>query len=121
MNILWVSAILFGAILPCPLPEISGIKEACAVVLEDAVFVAVIPDGATGYEGKSASLQEAADRIAEENDRCVILTEDLLTYLTLLRMRKRGADEYERRNLLSRLDRIRENCYYGKTKMLEEG
>lgn len=107
-----VSAILFGAISPiaADLPE--GVKAAEVLLVEDEVVAAVVPDGIASYEEKDKLLQEVADRLAEEEGKSVILTQDFLTYLILLRMEKRGINAYERENLASRILRLKDTCYF---------
>ena len=112
MNILsLISAVILSAMTPVSLPEISGIKEGQAIVIGDAAVVAVIPDAHTGLDAKTETLRSAAEQLGKEWDKEVILTEDLLTYMTLSRIEKRGADDYERRNLAARLSRVKSYCY----------
>lgn len=107
-----VSAILIGGIAPlaAELPEC--VKAAEVVLIEDEVVAAVIPECNASYEEKSRSLQEAADILSKQQGKRVLLTQDLLTYLILFRMRKRGVDAYERKNLASRLAKVKDTCYY---------
>ena len=112
MNILTlISAVLVSAIIPVACPDLPGVKETRAVVIDDVAVVAVLPDVHAGLEEKTETLSNAASSIGKQLDKEVVLTEDLLTYLTLSRIVKRGADDYERRNLAARLSRINAYCY----------
>ena len=112
MNILsLISAVILSAITPVSLPELSGIKDGQAIMIGEAAVVAVIPDAHTGLDAKTETLRSAAEQLGKEWDKEVLLTEDLLTYMTLSRIERRGADEYERKNLASRLSRIKAYCY----------
>ena len=112
MNMLTIiSAVLISAISPITVPDLPGIKDARAIALEDAYIVAVIPDAYAGLDAKSDALRSAAESLGEEWGAEVILTEDLMTYMALSRIEKRGADDYERRNLAARLNRIRTFFY----------
>ena len=109
-----VSAVLVSAISPIALSPVSGVKEVCAVVVEDQVIVAVLPELFTGYEQKTEALRQAAASLGESLGKDVLLTDDMRTYLILSRIKKRGVDDYERKNLASRLPKIKAYCYAGK-------
>ena len=112
MNILTIiSAVLISAITPVSTPELEGIKEARAVFIQEQAIVAVIPEVYCCIEAKNQTMKKAAEALGEEWDREVILTDDLLTYMTLSRIEKRGADDYERKNLAARLSKINTYCY----------
>ena len=112
MNILTIiSAVLISAITPVSLPELEGIKDARAVFIDDQAIVAVIPEAYCGIEAKNEKMRRAAERLGEEWDKEVVLTDDLLTYMILSRIEKRGADDYERKNLAARLSKINAYCY----------
>ena len=106
-----MSAVLISVISPVTLPDLTGIKDGCAVFVEDQAIVAVIPEPHVGLEAKSETMRRTAETLGENWGREVIVTEDMLTYLVLLRIGKRGADDYERRNLAARLARIKTYCY----------
>lgn len=115
MNLLsLVSAVLVSVVAPIEVPPISGVKEVCAVVVEDQVIVAVLPEFFTGYEQRTEALRQATACLGNSLEKDVLLTDDMRTYLILSRIKKRGADEYERRNLASRLPKIKAYCYAGK-------
>ena len=115
MNVLsLVSAVLISAISPIAVPPVSGVKEVCAVVVEDQILVAVLPEPSAGYEQKTEALRAAAAFLGESLGKDVLLTDDMRTYLILSRIKKRGADDYERKNLASRLPKIKAYCYAGK-------
>ena len=101
-----LSAIMFSVVEPVAVPSLSGIRQGYAVFVENTAIVAVIPDPHFGYEAKNKTLSSAASSLGEKWGREVVLTEDLLTFLTLCRIHKRGADEYERKNLASRLPKV---------------
>ena len=112
MNIIsLISAVLISAIAPVSLPELPGIKDGCAVFIEDQAIVAVIPEAHSGLEANTDTLRHATESLGESWNKEVVLTDDLLTYMVLLRMKKRGVDDYERRNLASRLSKIKSYCY----------
>ena len=112
MNVIsLVSAVLLSVISPVDLPELSGVKEGYAVIVEDQAIVAVLPDIFVGYEEKSEALKGAAASVGEEWQKDVLLTDDMLTYLILSRMQKRGVNDYERKNLAARLPKIKAYCY----------
>ena len=112
MNVLsLLSAVMISALCPITLPATVGVKDGYAVIVEDQVLVAVIPDPCFGYEQKAQTLRQAAESVGKTLGKDVFLTDDMLTYLILSRMKKRGASDYERRNLASRLPKIRSYCY----------
>ena len=112
MNILsLISAVIISSLTPVAVPELSGIKDGRAVFVDEVAVVAVIPEAFVGIEEKTESLKNATESLGEIWGREVILTEDLLTYMTLSRIEKRGADDYERKNLVARLSRIKSYCY----------
>ena len=114
-----ISAILFGTISPLALELPVGMRDARAVLSEECVLVAVLPESYFGYGEKTARLQEIAKDIAEEQGKSVLLTEDFLTYLILIRMEKRGADEYERKNLVSRLAQTAQSIFFAEAALEE--
>ena len=112
MNILsLISAVLISAITPLDFPELPGIKEGRAAVVENQVIVAVIPEAHSSIETKTETLRQATETLGEQWGKAVVLTDDLLTYMILSRIEARGADEYERKNLAARLSRINAYCY----------
>ena len=112
MNVLsLVSAVLISSVSPIALPAFSGVKDACAVVVEDQVVVAVLPKLSSGYEQKTEALRQAASSLGKGLKKDVLLTDDMRTYLILSRIRKRGASEYERKNLAARLPKVKAYCY----------
>ena len=113
MNVIaLISAILFGTITPLPVDFPEGIKAGVALSVDGYVLAAVIPDVVIGYEEKTTLLENAAESLATALGKKVILTQDLLTYLILLRIEKRGADRYERENLAARILNHRDNCIH---------
>lgn len=106
-----ISAVLISAISPIAVPDLPGIKDARAIALDDQYIVAVIPDAYAGLDAKSDALRTATETLGEEWDAEVFLTEDLMTYMSLARIEKRGADEYERKSLAARLNKIHAYCY----------
>ena len=96
---------------PVSLPDVSGVKEGRAVVIDQYAIVAVIPDPFSGMEIKNDALRSAAETLGKEWCKEVYLTDDLITYITLSRIEKRGADDYERRNLASRLAKVKSYCF----------
>ena len=109
-----VAAILFGTMQPVETGCLQGIKEQAALSVDGQYLVAVVPQAIAGYQEKTELLQQAADQCAAEWGETVILTEDLMTYLALARMQKRGADDYERQTLASRLVKTKDSCFIGK-------
>ena len=106
-----LSAILFGTISFYPVLPVEGVRESLAVAADDYVVVAVIPDCEESHEERDAVLRAAVSTLAEECGREVVLTEDLLSYLSLKRMEQRGVSDYERRALASRLYAARGNLF----------
>ncbi len=112
MNILsLISAVVLSAITPVSIPDLPGVKEGRAVIVDDVAIVAVIPEACYGFEQKSETLSAAAEELGKRWDKEVLLTEDLLTFMAIARMEKRGVSEYERKSLAGRLSRIRSYCY----------
>ena len=112
MNILsLISAVIISVITPVDLPEISGVREGRAVFVEDQAIVAVIPDAFTSADAKNQAMHDAAERLGKEWGKEILLTDDLMTYMSLARMERRGADDYERRHLAVRLARVRSYSY----------
>ena len=109
-----VAAILFGTMQPVETQPLLGIKEQAALSVDGQVLVAVVPQPIAGYREKSELLQEVADAYALEWGDDVILSEDLMTYLALVRMEKRGTDDYERQTLASRIVKTKDSCFVGK-------
>ena len=107
-----VAAVLFGTIQPVGTDSLQGIKQQAAVVVDGQYLVAVVPEAVAGYSEKSELLQSIADDYALDWGD-VILTEDLMTYLSLTRMQKRGVSDYERETLASRLIKTKDFCYRG--------
>ena len=106
-----LSAILFGTLSFCPVVPVEGVRESLAVTTDDFVVVAVIPECVESHEERNAVLCAAAMTYAEESGREIVLTDDLLSYLSLKRMWQRGVSEYERRALASRLYAARGTLY----------
>ena len=96
-----LAAILFGTLSPIPLEGREGIKEGYVAAFEDQVLVAVLPEAVASYDKKCEILRDAADELAAACGKEVVLTQDLLTYLCLSRIERRGVNEYERKNLAS--------------------
>ncbi len=112
MNILsLISAVMISAALPTPVCGVEGVKQGYVLVLEDQAVVAVMPDLFIGYEEKSQALRQVAEKMGEELDKDVFLTDDMRVYLILSRMAKRGSDDYERQKLAARLPKIKAYCY----------
>ena len=112
MNILTIiSAVLISAITPVSTPDLEGVKDARAVFIEEQAIVAVIPEACCGIEAKNERMKKTVEVLGEEWGKEVLLTDDLLTYMTLSRIEKRGADDYERKNLAARLSKINAYCY----------
>ena len=112
MNILsLISAVLISAITPISLPDLHDIKDGKAVIVEDQAIVAIIPEAHSGIEAKTETMRQATESLGAYFGKEVVLTDDLLTYMVLSRMEKRGVNEYERRNLAARLSRINAYCY----------
>jgi len=112
MNLLALfSAILFGVISPVALPGDLSVGRALAVRAEDYVVVAMIPSDEAGHEERLHALGEAAESIALQTGKSVVLTDDLCAYLSLKRMSLRGVSDYERKVLVSRLSRGKEGLY----------
>ena len=112
MNILsLISAVVLSAITPVSLPNLPGVKEGRAIIVDDVAVVAVIPEACYGLEQKSETLRSATEMLSKEWDKEVVLTEDLLTYMTIARMEKRGVNDYERKSLAGRLSRVKSYCY----------
>lgn len=101
-----ISAILFGTIGPLPVDFPKEIRAGAVLSVDDCIVAAVIPDGIASHERRQALLEKTAADLAARTGRYVILTEDILTYLTLLRMQKKGVNDYERNNLASCLARV---------------
>ncbi|HCU56174.1 MAG TPA: hypothetical protein DIC18_02430 [Clostridiales bacterium] len=106
-----ITAILFGALRPLCVDLPKDMKAAECFESETCVVAAVIPQTGAGYEEDRARLQNAADDLSRQTGKSVLLTRDLLTYLVLLRMEKRGVNAYERENLAKRMARI-SSCLY---------
>ena len=111
-----VAAILFGTIQPVDTDAVFGIKEQAAIVTEGQYLVAVVPEAIAGYREKTDLLQATAEAYAAEWGEDVVVTEDLRTYLALLRMQKRGADDYERQTLASRIAKTKDSCFVAEYK-----
>ena len=108
MNVLsLISAVLISVMTPVSLPDVPGVKMGRAVLLDDYAIVAVIPDPISGMESKNETLRSAAEILGKEFGKEVYLTDDLITFITLSRIEKRGADDYERHNLASRLAKVK--------------
>ena len=116
MTIALISAVLFGMISPLSLDLPTGMRAGRFALTEECVLVALLPEATPSYEHKSELLQEAADEIAVKTGKPVYLTQDLLTYMILTRMEKRGADDYERQNLASRIAHLADSAYWAEPK-----
>lgn len=112
MNVLsLISAVLISAFSPIELPPVDGVKEGYALIVDGQAVVAVIPELCFGYEQKADTLLRAAETLGKEWGKDILLTDDMLTYLILSRMRKRGVSDYERKNLAARLPKIKGYCF----------
>ena len=116
MTIALISAVLFGMISPLSIDLPTGMRAGRFALTEECVLVAILPEATPSYESKSALLQEAAAEIARETGKKVFLTQDLLTYMILTRMEKRGVDDYERQNLATRIALLADSAYFAEPK-----
>ena len=122
MNVIaLISAILFGSVAPISVELPDGIKAGAFLAFDEYVVAAVVPDALMGFEEKQTVVSDAAESLACALERDVVLTQDLLTYMTILRILKRGADRYERDNMASRIPAISESCRYATKKSAEAG
>ena len=113
MNLaLLLSAVLCSAIYPTTLPASSWAEKSLSVTLGEYLFVASVPSDVPSHEERGRALRERAEDVASITGREVCLTDDLLTYLCLKRILKRGADDYERHVLASRLSRAGERIVF---------
>jgi len=116
MKILFVlSAILFGAVSPAVVPSAYGTERVLAMNAEEYMIVAMLPIDEVSHEERVRVLHAAAEDIAARTGKEVILTDDLLAYLSLKRMSARGVSDYERRVLASRLSHGEGRLYHAST------
>ena len=116
-----ISAILFGSVAPISVELPDGIKAGAFLAFDEYVVAAVVPDALMGFEEKQRVVTDAAESLASALERDVVLTQDLLTFMTILRILKRGADRYERENLASRILAISESCRYATSESMDVG
>ena len=113
MNLaLLLSAVLCSAIYPTTLPASYWAEKSLSVTVGEYLFVASVPSDVPSHEERGRALRERAEDVASVTGREVCLTDDLLTYLCLKRILKRGADDYERHVLASRLSRAGERIVF---------
>ena len=110
--VLLLSAVLFGTIHPVALPASYDPDRALAIHAGDYVVVAMMPLGASSHEERVRTLTEAAEEIARQTGKEVVLTDDLLAFLSLKRMSIRGVSDYERQALALRLSRWKDGLYH---------
>ena len=109
---LLVSSILFGTFgsVACP-PEYKDARVLGAQAGQ-YVVVAMLPSDACGHDDRVNALIKAADTFAAHTGKEVILTDDLLAYLSLKRIAVHGVSDYERRVLASRLSQAKDRIRY---------
>ena len=108
---LLLSAVLFGTITPLDFPRSDASSRVLALEAGEYAVVAMIPDNVSGHAERVNVLSAAAEEVAATSGRYVVLTDDLLAYLSIKRMLTRGISEYERRALASRLSKAEGGLY----------
>ena len=102
---------ILTAFAPCEAPAAGWIKDARAVTNGECTVIAVVTEPICLLSEKRRCLTEYAERAAEETGTEVILTEDFLSYMKLVRMEKHGPSEREMLSLLRRIGAIEKECY----------
>ena len=87
------------------------IKDARAVTNGEYTVIAVVSEPICLLSEKKRRLAAYAERVADETETDVILTEDFLSYMKLVRMEKRGRSEEEMLSLLRRVGALEKECY----------
>ena len=80
---------------------VDGVKEGYALIVDGQAVVAVIPELCFGYEQKADTLLRAAETLGKEWGKDILLTDDMLTYLILFRMRRIASSRIFPARLLS--------------------
>ena len=104
-------ALLLSTFRPVLIGDLPYMRHTVAIEGEDTVLVAVLPAYDASYDRKTEHLIGAAQEAKDRTGKTVLLTEDLLTYLSILRIERRGDDEYEREVLRSRSEQVADHLY----------
>ena len=106
-----ILALVLSSLHPIALGDLPAMQHTVAAEGDGIVLVAVLPECEISYENKADHLREASEVARLKTGKTVLLTEDLLTYLSLLRIERRGLDGYERKVLRSRLEKSADQLY----------
>ena len=106
-----ISAVLFGAIVPVEVPDAYDSERLLALEAGEYVVVAMLPENVASHEERVSILSAASDDVATATGKSVVLTDDLLAFLSVKRILCRGVNDYERRALASRLSRANTGLY----------
>jgi len=99
--------------VPFSAPAEEWLKDAKGMTNGECVIVAVSSEPIFGLEERKRTLSAYASEISSETGLPSVVTEDLLSYIALCRMERRGYDEESVKKVLDRLSHIREQCYLG--------